>query len=268
MITVDKTKCITGGLCVEVCPSDIIELGENGPVETSPRLCIACGHCVAVCPVAALDHDKAPLGGQDKLDESPVLDPETAKKFLRARRSIRAYRKDLVPKDKIEKMLDVARMAPTGSNSQGTSFIVVSDPAILEEAREIIISFIEDEIAKGSRWARGYRRLVTLTRKKGKDVILRGAPQLVIALADKSKPLRWPNGQFALTYAELMAPSLGIGTCWAGFLLYGLKEELPRLMEIFQIPEDKKVTAAIMIGVPKVRYQRLVERAPLETTWL
>ena len=77
-----------------------------------------------------------------------------------------------------------------------------------------------------------------------------------------------PNGQFALTYAELMAPSLGIGTCWAGFLLYGLKEELPRLMEIFQIPEDKKVTAAIMIGVPKVRYQRLVERAPLETTWL
>ena len=81
MITVDKTKCITCGLCVEVCPSDIIELGENGPVETSPRLCIACGHCVAVCPVAALDHDKAPLGGQDKLDESPVLDPETAKKL-------------------------------------------------------------------------------------------------------------------------------------------------------------------------------------------
>ena len=132
MITVDETKCIACGLCVEVCPSDIIELGEKGPVETCPRLCIACGHCVAVCPVAALDHDKAPLGGQEQLDESPVLDPETAKTFLRSRRSIRAYQKELIPKEKIEKMLDVARMAHTGSNSQGTSFIVVSNPVILK----------------------------------------------------------------------------------------------------------------------------------------
>ena len=47
----------------------------------------------------------------------PMLDPDTALEFLRQRRSIRNFRDELVPEEKIRQLLEAARFAPTAANS-------------------------------------------------------------------------------------------------------------------------------------------------------
>ena len=57
----------------------------------------------------------------------PMLDPDTALEFLRQRRSIRNFRDELVPEEKIRQLLEAARFAPTAANSQGMYYLVIQD---------------------------------------------------------------------------------------------------------------------------------------------
>ncbi len=49
------------GECVDVCPVDCIEEGED-QYFINPEICIDCGACVAVCPVDAIieEYDATP----------------------------------------------------------------------------------------------------------------------------------------------------------------------------------------------------------------
>ena len=47
---------------------------------------------------------------------------------IRFRRSIRAYEERPVEREKIEKLLECARLAPSAKNRQEWRFIVVTDP--------------------------------------------------------------------------------------------------------------------------------------------
>ena len=47
---------------------------------------------------------------------------------IRSRRAIRRFKKEPVPPELIEKMLEAARWAPSSVNSQPWEFIVVTDP--------------------------------------------------------------------------------------------------------------------------------------------
>jgi nitroreductase len=76
------------------------------------------------------------------------------------------------------------------------------------------------------------------------------------------------NSIFSLAYLELYAPALGLGSCWAGiFELCAFSGHEP-LLKLFNIPEGKKITGAVMVGYPQYRYQRLTDRNPLEVAFL
>ncbi|MDH5770927.1 MAG: nitroreductase family protein [Candidatus Bathyarchaeota archaeon] len=45
---------------------------------------------------------------------------------IRNRRSVRAFKRDSIPKEQIEKILEAGRWAPSGINSQPWEFIVVN----------------------------------------------------------------------------------------------------------------------------------------------
>lgn len=265
IVAVDIDLCIRCSACVNVCPSEILGMTEQGPVEIQ-RGCIACGHCVAVCPTAALDIEKAPLSDQVEIREELKINEEQALQFMRSRRSIRNYKKELVSKEKITQILDIARLAPTGGNGQGTQFLVVEDPTLLNQLRDQMLAYFEKWLESGDPKVKGYRKLIDV-QKSGKDVYFRGAPQLILALNDEARPDRYDSGQFALTYAELFAPAIGVGTCWAGFFLWYNAVKPEEVRALFEIPEGLKVTAALMIGVPKYIYKRLPERNLLEVMW-
>lgn len=267
LIQVDQEKCIRCGFCADVCPTNVINMEGDGPRATN-QSCIACGHCVAVCPEAALDNVKAPLAKQLFLEKLPILDADTAARFLRARRSIRRYKQDAVPREKIVQLLDIARMAPTGGNSQGVIYHVVDNLDTLHEITAATVNWMEMQVQIASPMASYFAGTVNRYRNAGDDVILRDAPCLIVATTAKTLlPLGRDNSHFSLTYAELYAPAIELGTCWAGFFEICASTGYKPLMDILSLPENMTVTGGLMVGYPKYTYNRLVDRNPLQVTW-
>lgn len=263
-IQVDLAKCTRCGFCSEVCPSGIIRVNENGPELLAPKACIKCGHCVAVCPTAALDHTRNPLSKQLIRSTNLSISPEMAEQFLRSRRSIRAYKSEKISQETILRLLNVARMAPSGGNSQGVSFLVLSDATVLKQISATVVDWLEEQIRIGVSWTKPYAGMAKIYRETGYDVVLRGAPHLLLSLAATGNPIGRDNGRYALTYAELFATSLGLGSCWAGFFEMAAFAQYHPLLELIGVPDGKTITGAIMLGVPKHQYQRMAERNPLE----
>jgi len=260
MLTIEK--CIGCGLCAKVC-GKAIAMESARPVFDLGK-CNACGHCVAICPTDAIEHPRSPR--QDLVGE--LLPPDTAARFLRSARSIRFYKDELIDRETMERLLDIGRYAQTGSNSQGISYIVVN-------GREKVVKMLDIfcEIYEGAKdsdpslaWldpsVKNYRRT-------GKDGILRGAPQVILALSDKNEHRGPRNTQFDLTFVALLAPTMGIGTCWAGIferLICDPKYDAP-FRDLMKIPDNLAVQGAMMVGYPDIAFRRLVARNDLDVTW-
>lgn len=255
---------------MKVCRGSL-GMGKNGP-EAVDDFCIACGHCVAVCPNGALDHKLAPLAKQVLLKEPPMLNPDAAARFLRARRSVRSFQKKRVPRETIRELLDIARFAPTACNSQGVSYHVVDDPVTLKEIASVIAQWAKEDLKYGalgkSPWSKNTANTIRRYYENGEDTILRDAPCLIIATADKSRfALGRDNTHFALTYTQLYAPALGLGSCWSGLFEYCAASGHEPLLRLLKLPENRGVTGALIVGYPIYSFKRLVDRDPLQISW-
>ena len=268
LLTVDAALCVKCGLCAASCPNGIIGMTEQGPKMLCAAACIACGHCTAICPTQALDNEKAPLAKQTALETYPVVSAETAAAFLRARRSIRCYKTEKVAKEKVLQLLDMARFAPTGCNSQGVSYIVIENADKLKQVTAETVDWLANRIAEGAAWAAPFGGVVDAYRRQGVDVVLRNAPYLIVAVAPQALTMAHDNARLGLEYVELYATSMGLGTCWAGFAEMAAASGAGSLRSILQVPEGFAVAGAMMLGVPKYTYQRLPDRNPLQVTWV
>ena len=129
IITIDETKCKKDGICAAECPMAIIswQKGEfPAPVDGADSLCISCGHCVAACPHAALTQKDIAPEDCLEVDKAMALSPEQTEHFLRARRSIRNFKKEPVDQNTLSKILQIASHAPSGHNSQPVEWHVLS----------------------------------------------------------------------------------------------------------------------------------------------
>ena len=99
--------------------------------------------------------------------------------------------------------------------------------------------------------------------------MLRNAPYLILTLMDEAtRPMFRQNGRFMLTYAELYAPMLGLGSCWAGWAEAAAISGDPQTLGLLALPKGKVVTGAIVVGIPRYRHKRIPTRHPLEVTWV
>jgi len=122
LFVVDDTKCNHCGLCVLQCPRSVIEMPER---KSPPSLadggeerCVSCGHCVSICAPAALSHKSMSPEDLPPVRKEGIPHPKSVELLLRSRRSVRVFKKKKVPRATLERILSVARYAPSGSNSQ------------------------------------------------------------------------------------------------------------------------------------------------------
>lgn len=264
--TVNTEVCTRCGICMAECPTGLLVMTENGP-QPDRGGCLKCGHCVAVCPTMALDYDMTPRAEQPVLPNQTTLSPDEAELFLRRRRSIRVYKDMPVPREDLVRLLNVARMAPTATNSQGISFRVIQNKETLKKISVAVLNWMHMMGKKNARM-RLYARGADMCVKRGQDFILHDAPTLILAVtSEKMFDRGRDSGHFCLSYAELFAPTLGLGSCWSGFVEYCAQYGWKELLDLLDIPDGQKVAGAIMVGYPKYKYRNLVERRPLDVSF-
>lgn len=264
LIAIDEQKCSKDGVCVAECPMGIIQLQEeNGFPEVFPEgeaSCILCGHCVAVCPKGALSHRSISIEDCPPVRKELGVSEEQAIQFLRSRRSIRQYQDKAVEKEKIERLIEIARYAPTAGNSQLVEWLVVTDRSKLRTLAEMTVAWMRRAITEDTqnKFPPYFPRLVA-TWDAGHDAVLRNAPALVVASAPQEAGNGMVDLTLALSYLELAAPILGLGTCWAGLLCRALSFS-PSLREVLGLPANHPHYYPMMLGYPKLKYQRLPQR--------
>jgi NAD-dependent dihydropyrimidine dehydrogenase PreA subunit len=209
---------------VAECPASAIELNRGSatpsPVEGADGRCLTCGHCVAVCPQGALSLDTMPVEACPPVRSDMALTPEHAEHFLRSRRSIRSFRREKIERDTLSRLIDVARYAPTGTNSQQVRWLVIDSPEGVRELAGMTVDLLRHMIETNDPMARTYGLSGWVAAwEAGADPILRKASALVVVHAPSEYFLAQVDCAIALTYLDLAAPSFGHGTCWAGFLI-------------------------------------------------
>jgi ferredoxin len=133
-IEIDIENCTGCKACVKECvanlfyfKADLLQL-----VDTFEDSCIECGHCEAVCPVDVITlryHKQEELKDNSIKERIPSFDS-----FLNlalTRRSIRQFKDKAISKDLIEKLLEIARYSPTGSNSENVYYTIIQNKEIV-----------------------------------------------------------------------------------------------------------------------------------------
>ena len=258
IIGIDIEKCNNCKDCINICVRRNYSEEQNQVIFDNSRDCILCGHCISICPNNAILYED--MGDEAKeyqeiKNPSELIPYNTLHQFLRAKRSVRKYKPDKIPKELIEKVLNSMRYAPTGTNSRNLNCHIISN--------EETIKTLLDSIVEHRDSVEDIKRLKRL-REKGIDTIFYDAPHVLIIYS--KYPWDNRNAAIAITYGMLSAHSLGLGTCWIG-MAHGTLSNNPNILrEIAGIKDH--ILAVMTVGYPAVEYFRAPPRPPIETTGL
>jgi len=271
LLTVDREKCKRDGICIAVCPMGIIEIEAEGDYPTmiagGNQWCISCGHCVAVCPHAAMAHAGMHPDDCPPLQEEHLLSAEQVVHFMRARRSIRQYKKKAVNREVLAKLIDVVRFAPSGHNTQPVRWLVIYDSGEVYRLAGIVIDWMRSLIRQNSPLVASlHLDRVVAAWEAGKERICRGAPHVIVAHGRKDSRTAPAASTIALTHLELAAGAFGLGACWAGYFNTAANS-WPPMADALNLPQGHVCFGAMMIGFPKFKYHRLPLRNEAKITW-
>lgn len=261
---VDKSKCASCGACVNDCPLKILEIDQkqNFPlmIGRGEELCIKCGHCVAVCPNGAIFLEPMPLSACRKLNADWRIPPDKLEQFLKGRRSIRSYKAEPVERQVLEKLIDIARFAPSGINRQPAYWAILCEKEKVARLSGIIIEWMRGQVAAGSSLADSFRmKNIIAAWERKQDWICRGSPNLIICYGLKDDLTAPQACTIALAYLELAAVSFGLGACWAGYAAMAINM-CPEARKFTGISNKANCFGAMMAGYPEVNYSRIPSR--------
>ncbi|MEO0098222.1 MAG: nitroreductase family protein, partial [candidate division WOR-3 bacterium] len=145
---------------------------------------------------------------------------------IKRRRSVRSYKRDPIPEEVLNRILEAGRLAPSAKNLQPWRFLVIRDREIIE-------------------------RLVPAMRNQR---FIAEAPILLGVVALEKEAWGRMGGYWAsypvdcaiaLEHIILAATAEGLGTCWIG--AYDEKE----VAKILNLKEGEKPIAFTPLGYPK-----------------
>jgi nitroreductase/NAD-dependent dihydropyrimidine dehydrogenase PreA subunit len=322
--SVVEERCTGCGRCVEACPMQLLEVVDK-KVRSNRRYaaftCITCQNCKASCTKDAItiEGDYRVHGGFWKNDhlfpgrKTPPQPPQKARRdgfddqlteterIILTRRSIRLYRKKPVEMDKLARIIEAGRFAPSAGNNQPWRFVVVRNRRVIDEINDLC----KKALRKGSYllmphayldkrtpgpadapytwWQKVVIPLLVRFRTGDVEPRARGgintatsdpdyhiffkAPVLIILLADRRGigSVQLDTGICGQNMA-LAAHALGLGTCWVS-LIRGLKY-YPDYLKRLGIEDPFEIITSIAVGYPAGRIDKAVAREPARVLWV
>ncbi len=144
---------------------------------------------------------------------------------IQKRRSVRKYKKDPIPEKALMRILEAARLAPSGKNFQPWKFIIVKDKALKEKLAQ----------ASAGQFFMAEAPII---------IVGCGFPDNCYAHMGRYMKSWSVDVTIALEHLILQAQEEGLGTCWIG----SFEEE--EVKAILNIPENVKVLALTPLGYP------------------
>ena len=142
---------------------------------------------------------------------------------IKQRYSVRAYKADSIPEEKLNKVLEAGRLAPSAKNLQDYKFVVVTDEGKRKE----------------------------LTAAAANQSFVGEAPVVIVAVSldpdyvmSCEVPAYPVDVAIAIDHMTLAAVEEGLGTCWIGAFSQN------KAKEILNIPANLKVVALLPLGFP------------------
>lgn len=287
LLKIDPERCRKDGLCVLVC-GKVFSQREKGTVPEVAReeYCNSCGHCVILCPsgaiaqLACLPENIHPV----RTDLLPSY--EQVREMIVSRRSVRAFRERPVEEEVMAKVIDGARFAPSAKNTQSTRYTVVRSGDLLSAIASTTASWL-GSMAKRLRnplWRRLYQlrgahdaeeigrwigqfELIAAQMRNGRDLVLHGAPALLLFHAEKTVRFAEVNASLALQNGTMIAGSLGLGTFYTGYVVTAFARERA-LQRLVGLPKKDRVYGGLALGYPRVGFPRWIDRNPPRIVWL
>lgn len=144
------------------------------------------------------------------------------------RRTIRRFSQESVPIETLKKLVDFARVAPSGSNVQGIEYTIAHTP------------IMQDKLFSLVRWASGLPRSER-TPEEGR----RPTAYIIVLLNIEIKKSYYEFDIGAAVENILLgAVKYGLGACWMGSI------NAKKIRELFEIPEFYEITHVISLGFP------------------
>lgn len=283
--------CIACHNCEAVCPQEALEFPSFYRVDKGRW-------------AYDFDYPEAPGMGMPNplMLEKPApfseIEPQLTdvEKVIYRRRSVRVYKKDPVQKELISRVLEAGRFAPSAGNCQGWKFIVVTDRQLLDELSASTIKFLSlfTKLYQGKGSGRtALKKALAFIKPNSID------QRPMCAIQALSTPkfgqgsldcfFNAPAAIFLVTHhlhisepelgmgicgqnMVLAAHSLGLGTCYVGFVSNALnldpitKKKFRKRLGI-EWPYDS-VATVLTIGYPAVDLSKPVDREFPKVNWV
>lgn len=197
--------------------------------------------------------------------------------LLKERRSIRAFSEAPVDEELVGKVIEAARWAPSGANSQPWEFVVVREQATKDTIAAIVRDYLP--LAHKAELTRPEElRWPSAARPLSGDPPFKNAPVLIVVCGDprvsKSFPLltyieRGPSHLVsglagAFLYMTLAATTLGLGCHWVSAVGAGYPSAM--LKDLLGIPEDYLIYDMLALGHPAMAPKPRIVREREEMT--
>ncbi len=210
------------------------------------------------------------MGDEECVKRNPLASSELAGGFIivvkargsmdileavKSRRSIRKYKSQPVEDVKIRTMVESARLAPSGSNTQPWNFIIVR----ADETKKQIAAICKQEwMLQAPVFIVCVADIRTRLRKQEHIVLSEASPQFELKQIIRDTAI-------AIEHLVLQAESIGLSTCWVA---YFVQEDI---RPILNIPPDKYVVAVVTVGYadesPSAKPRRSLEDIIHFETW-
>ena len=206
------------------------------------------------------------------------MDYEGFLKLVRSRRSIRKFTSEPVPDTLVEQVIEAARWAPSGANSQPWEFVVIREQETKDQIASICMK--QMELLHGAELTRPPEmRWPSAARPVAKPA-WRNAPVLILVCGDARVNRSFPLMSYldrgtshfvsglasAFLYMSLAAASLGLGSHWVSQVGHAYPSVL--IKKLLDIPEDFTLYDMLALGFPaELTKPRVVREREEMTHW-
>ena len=181
--------------------------------------------------------------------------------LVKRRRSIRKLKLDPISDEDVGKIIEAARWAPSGANTQPWEFVVVRKKEIKDGIVQILTEVMSQEPRKAGEERPGQVPDRPKPHFSPSDIV--SAPVLILLIGDtrvrNSMPFAMPNDQMwqlvfisslanAFIYMHLAATTLGLASRWLSGV--HMPPAQSRLKKLLGIPAEMEVYDMMVVGYP------------------